>query len=396
MAGAISGLGTTYNLPNYTGELYQLSPTDTPLLSAIGGLTGGGQVSDTEFEWQMKDLRDAGQNVALEGADAPTSQERVRAKADNILQIHQESFGVSYTKLGAVGRFSGLATGGATNPVKDELQEQIEDGIMQVARDVDYSFINGQYHKPSDNTTKRKTRGLVQAIATNVVNKGATAVTGATLTIATDKVGTTAHGLNNGDRVKITAIATTTGLIEGGCYFVVNKATNDFEVSLTEGGAKINLAGGDGTCTYVKLSALTEDILLDSMQGAFENGGLQLGATRTILTGARQRRKITSVFAEAHAKATPIVGDVGGVSVQKIDTDFGMLNIMVDRFVENDTILVLSMEQLMPVYLEHPDKGHFFVEPLAKTGAQEKVQLYGEIGLKYGNEAAHAKIVGLA
>lgn len=41
MAG-ITALGTTYNLPNYTGVLHALTPADTPFFSAIGGLAGGG------------------------------------------------------------------------------------------------------------------------------------------------------------------------------------------------------------------------------------------------------------------------------------------------------------------------------------------------------------------
>jgi hypothetical protein len=46
--------------------------------------------------------------------------------------------------------------------------------------------------------------------------------------------------------------------------------------------------------------------------------------------------------------------------------------------------------------MEIPGKGHFFAEPLAKTGASEKVQVYGEIGLRYGNERKHGKIVEAA
>ena len=49
MAG-ITGLGTTYNLPNYTGILYQLSRAETPFFSTIGGLSGGGQTTETAFE----------------------------------------------------------------------------------------------------------------------------------------------------------------------------------------------------------------------------------------------------------------------------------------------------------------------------------------------------------
>jgi hypothetical protein len=40
----IVGMGTTYNLPNYVGELFAITPEDTPLLSSIGGLTGGKRV----------------------------------------------------------------------------------------------------------------------------------------------------------------------------------------------------------------------------------------------------------------------------------------------------------------------------------------------------------------
>jgi hypothetical protein len=61
-----------------------------------------------------------------------------------------------------------------------------------------------------------------------------------------------------------------------------------------------------------------------------------------------------------------------------------------------DSLAAVSLEQLNPVYLEIPGKGHFFAEPLAKTGASDKVQLYGEVGLAYGLEKAHGLITGLA
>src|SRR5213076_1716790 len=99
MAG-ITGIGTTFNLPNYHGELFAISPAETPLLSSIGGLTGGGSTGSTEFEWQTYDLRDPNQasRVRLEGATAPTAEERVRANVRNVCQIHQEKVSVSYTK----------------------------------------------------------------------------------------------------------------------------------------------------------------------------------------------------------------------------------------------------------------------------------------------------------
>src|SRR5688572_25220488 len=118
MAG-ISALGTTYNLPNYTGVLFGLTPQDTPLLSAIGGLTGGMQTTSTEFEWQTYDGRAAAQPAILEGADAPTLTGRVRANVTNVVQIHHSAVGVSYTKLAATGLKSGT-NNDLPNPVNDE------------------------------------------------------------------------------------------------------------------------------------------------------------------------------------------------------------------------------------------------------------------------------------
>ena len=82
----------------------------------------------------------------------------------------------------------------------------------------------------------------------------------------------------------------------------------------------------------------------------------------------------------------------GDEPVRVLETDFGQCNIMLDNDVPSDTLLVVSLEECAPVFLEIPGKGSFFAEPLAKTGASDKVQLYGEIGLKYGAEQHHGKL----
>ena len=45
----IVGMGTTFNLPNYLGELYLVGRQDFPFLSAIGGLTGGKETFAKRF-----------------------------------------------------------------------------------------------------------------------------------------------------------------------------------------------------------------------------------------------------------------------------------------------------------------------------------------------------------
>ena len=176
----ITGVGTTYNLPNYVGELFAASPEDTPVLSAIGGLTGGESVASTIFTWQGYDLRDADAGrQRLEGADAPTAEGRARFQASNVLEIHQEQVAVTYTKQGATRQVS---TGGAasiqlgTQPVADELAFQLSNEFKQIARDVEKTFITGTYQLPADATTPRKTRGLIAAITTNVVTNATPAV----------------------------------------------------------------------------------------------------------------------------------------------------------------------------------------------------------------------------
>lgn len=64
--------------------------------------------------------------------------------------------------------------------------------------------------------------------------------------IANDKFWSGAHGLSNGDRVIIynvfaESLPTGTGLTEGSILFVVGAATDSFQLSLTSGGAAIDV-----------------------------------------------------------------------------------------------------------------------------------------------------------
>jgi hypothetical protein len=400
MAG-ITGLGTTYNLPNYTGALYSLTPSDTPLFSAIGGLTGGRQATSVEFEWQTSDLRAAAQPAVLEGADAPTAQERVRANVTNVCQIHQEKVSVSYTKLAAYGQKGGT-NNAAQNPITNELDWQSQEMLKQMVRDVEYSFIQGSYQKPSDNSTARKTRGLLSAISTNALNAtsiaGTAAVTGISVDPSTDVATKTSHGFVEGDTVVINSgLSNVTGVTANTPYYVKYLTANTFSLALTKGGTAINLGGTtDASVSMTKQTKLTIGLLEQAMQGAYDNGGLMEGDTRTLIVPSAQKIVLSDIYANAYGKFQETSRNVGGVDVTSIETNFGRLNVMIDRFVPSGTVILASLEQLAPVFLEIPEKGHFFAEPLAKTGASENVQFYGEVGLAYGNEKAHAKIEGLA
>lgn len=390
MAG-ITGLGTTYNLPNYTGLLFGLTPSDTPFFSAIGGLSSGGQTTSTEFEWQTYDLRAAGQNVALEGATAPTAVERVRANVTNVCQIQQSKVSVSYSKLAAVGQKAG-SNNEAANPVRSELDWQVEQELKGMVRDIEYSFLRGMYVKPTDNNTARKTRGLLQAITTNAVDYGTAGISGSTATASTDKVTATAHGLSNGARVLFTTLTGGTGLSANTVYYVVNKATNDFQLSLQSGGPVVDITADYSAVAYTVLADLTYDMISSLMQGVYDNGGIMEAGTAALIVPSHLKVKVSSVMASVFGKYVESSRTVGGVNVQTVETDFGTLNLMTNRHMPKGTLAVSSLEQCQPVFLEVPSKGHFFAEPLAKTGSSDEVQLYGEVGLAYGSEASHGKL----
>lgn len=55
-----------------------------------------------------------------------------------------------------------------------------------------------------------------------------------TFTATDDKVNFTAHGLSNGDAVAFSAVNTTTSIAANTVYFVINAATDDFELSSTD------------------------------------------------------------------------------------------------------------------------------------------------------------------
>lgn len=407
MAG-ITGIGTTFNEPNYHGELFALTPVDTPLLSMAGGIGGGKQTTTTEFEWQTYDLRDPEIRPRLEGGDAPDPEARVRANVKNVVQIFHETVGTTYTKRATSAQlattqaapFNSTDGLGFGNPVGDEHTWQVAQSLKQIARDVNFGFWHGKKHVPTDNTTARQTAGLLSVLSTNKPF----AIAEVTAASATDTITANAHGMSNGDQIVFTDVGAATNVRVDRTYFVRDKDTNTFKVAATAGGAAITL--GTAAPKYVQVSGtasvvVTPDRINALVQGIFDNGGLTEGETRTLFVPSIQKTQITKAYATAYgSNVNGSIGmstghTVGGVAVDRITTDFGDLNIVVERALPKDAIVAVSMEQVDPVFLSIPDKGVLFEEALAKTGAVDKTQIYGEIGLKFGSERAHGVLRGL-
>lgn len=405
MAGSTTGIATTFDLPNYHGELIALTPADTPLLSASGGLSGGKQTDSTSFEWQTYDLRDASSRPRLEGADAPTAEERVRANVENVCQIFHEAVSTSYTKAATANmyRTAGSApfnsNGGSANPVTSEHSWQVMQSLKQIARDVNYCMWHGVKVKPTTNGTAREMGGLLSVATSNAQEKKAK-VTGAST--ATDTITpASAHDLVADDKVVFTAVGDMTNVVAGRAYWVKSVSTTvSFKISESQGGAAITVGTSSADVDYYPLKAantVTVDDVNILLQSVFDNGGINEQGTATLFVPSSQKRRISNAFADTYGKSDLLAGtrNVGGVALNTLVTDFGVLNIAIDRVLPDDAIAVVSLEQVAPVFLNIPNKGVLFEEELAKTGASDKTQIYGEISLEYGNEAAHGVKRGL-
>ena len=310
-------VGTSFNLPNYAGELFTASPKKTPLLSLIGGLTGGKTSDSFEFvTGQEYALPAASQPAISENASltAPTPSHVARTQKTNTCQIFHESIDLSYAKMSQKGKLAGLNLAGQTaNPASEE-DFQIQQKLAKMATDVEYSFINGVYQQATDADTPAKMRGLLEL-----------------------------------------------------CKDSTSVDAQEAELS----------------------KALLDAFFLELVQ----NGALW--DNMTLLTNATLKQAITNIYADQFKAQMGMSEKVAGMNITRIETDFGFLNIVFDPFMPAGKLLAADIAHLAPVFCPVPEKGVLFVEALAKTGADEKKQIYGQIGLDHGLAFMHGSIENL-
>lgn len=314
---AVTGLGTTWNLPNYAGELFTADPTQTPLLSMIGGLTGGKQTKNFEFPTAVLfDYPDAKQPEITEeaSAKAPAASAIARKQESNVIQIHQEVIDLTYFKQSNSGRFSGINGSNQTNPI-DEKAWQIQQKLIKIARDVEFSFINGKYQKATAANVANKTRGMPELAAT---------------------------------------VST------------------------------VDASSGKLTTNMIKALMLE---MADN--GAYFNN-------MVLFAGAKQKQKITDLYEKQLGYNQGAPRNIGGMNITEIETDFCKLGIVWDRFIPDDSILIADVAHIAPVFQEVEGKGVLFEEELAKIGASDRIQIYGQIGLAHGPAFLHGSITNLA
>lgn len=394
---AVSGMASLYDLPNFVGPLHKVTSEDTVLLSMAGGLSGGDEVFATDVPFATIDNNAPEQPAILEGAD-PVFEERSRTESGNVVQIFQYGVKHTYTNLasrrnlGVPGTPPGFPVLGDVQ-VDDELAFQVMLKLARAARDVEYSFWRGSYVRPTSNSTARKTRGL--ATLSGLTTEDKAAVAGGetvTITASTDDVTLATHGLTAGDEVFFSAIGTGADeLAVNTRYFVHTVAgANEFSLTTTVGGSEIAIADDSvGTWTLQKVGDWVKadlDLLLQRMYEEAEADMIQ----PVVFSSSYNKTQASDIYGVA-----PRSRNVGGLDIEVVETDHGALPWVIARHAPKNTIWVIDMSFIAPAYLRIPDRGHFFLEPVARTGAYDALQLYGEIGLQHGPAVKHGKMTGL-
>ncbi len=132
-----------------------------------------------------------------------------------------------------------------------------------------------------------------------------------------------------------------------------------------------------------------ESMLKDVVQKVFSSGG-----TPTLLVVPPALKQVVSGFQglsqhRYNSNATAEITILAGADLYQ--SDFGVLQIVPDRFMRSRDALVLDPEYASLNYLRP-----FMTNDLAKTGDSEKTQILAELTLEVKNEAAHGIVADLS
>lgn len=159
------------NTPNFSGMLFNKGNTKTPFSTMIGAHRKF--TNHTEFvTGQEYETAEGSQpNISeAESLTAPDASVLKREQKTNVTQIFQESVGISYGKMSNMGTLSGINVAGQqANPVSEE-DFQIAAKMAKIGQDIEYTFLNGKYQKSTGDNVPNKTRGLLNAIKSNIVD----------------------------------------------------------------------------------------------------------------------------------------------------------------------------------------------------------------------------------
>ncbi len=304
----------SFGVLNYSGMLFNKGNTKVPFSTLIANR--GRNTNSVEFTTGLEYQTGGGSQPAISETASLTAPEATyitREQKTNVTQIFQESVYISYGKESNMGTLSGVNIAGqAANPA-DELDFQVAARMANIARDIEYTFINGAYAKAANDATANKTRGMLTAITSNILDL-------------------------NGEAIRVWDVAEAMKLI-----YDAQGSTN-------------------GLVLWV------DPVAMFQLNADAEQNG------NTIVPGAR---------------------NVNGLAISTLLTPLGEIGLYLGEFLSAGTVGIFNPDVISRVEQPVPNKGNFFMEELAKTGAGTKYQIFGQLGLDHGPEWMHAKVTGI-
>jgi len=157
---------------NYRGVLYLYGKSKAPFLAAIGGRSKRTSVRTfpVASPWTLSAAsQDTQAETTAAAAGTPTTISR--GQDTNVCQIMKYDVMTTFMKQSLSGSFSGVNSLDGTE-VLDELGFQKKGALMQLAKNIEYSMLQGAHTAESATSTNVKMRGLIEAIDTNTVAAG--------------------------------------------------------------------------------------------------------------------------------------------------------------------------------------------------------------------------------
>lgn len=171
---------------------------------------------------------------------------------------------------------------------------------------------------------------------------------------------------------------------------VFNKATTDAEVNKTRGLVPA-ITSNVKTMGSKPLGLWDIADMVKKIYGAnAPTEGLVLWCDATTLF------QINADATQNGLTVVPAARSINGIALSSVVTPIGVVYLYLGECLPAGTALLLNLNVIAPVFQPVPEKGNFFLESLAKTGAGQKFQLFGQIGLDHGPEWFHGKFTGIA
>lgn len=159
--GSFSSYDAVGNREDLSNVIYDVSPAETPVLSAIGKK----KARATYHEWQTDALASAASNAHIEGDDATPSAPSATTRLGNYTQIMKKHSVVTGTQeaVDKAGR-------------KSEMAYQIEKRMKEIKKDMEYAFIGVNNARVAGNDSTAREMGSITTYLTSntVFNSGGT------------------------------------------------------------------------------------------------------------------------------------------------------------------------------------------------------------------------------